>query len=340
MAATVTGVRATFERIKALRERDSVAQQMYDDTLAKRDSAEAELDAVQREIGGASVALQQAEDDLEELFARLADSQGRHLAKVDRTRRTRAGRAAGVRDHGPLARPRGLRRFRHADQSISRSGRSVAVTADAFPGEHFAGQVTKIAAGRRSAHANLRGRSDDRRAERPEAGHGGDDHRGQAGRSGADADDGRAARRRARRFHRLRRGRGRRPDVSPANAASSSTASTTIASGWSRASRARCKRATRSSAAALPHCRRPGGPRARRSRSGQPIRQSIGSRLSSRQAAAWRTFVRHDNIAILRLQAAGGLDGAGGDARSGAGSPIGPCPSGTIRSFRSAWPRS
>ena len=62
--ATVTAVRANFERVKSLRERESVAQQTFDDILARRDSVEAELEGAGREVSAATVALQQAEDDL------------------------------------------------------------------------------------------------------------------------------------------------------------------------------------------------------------------------------------------------------------------------------------
>jgi len=62
--ATLTAVRANFERMKALRERESVAQQAFEDVLARRDSSEAELEGVRREVSAATVAQQQADDDL------------------------------------------------------------------------------------------------------------------------------------------------------------------------------------------------------------------------------------------------------------------------------------
>ncbi len=143
MAATVTGVQATFERVKGLRERGSVAQQMYDDTLAKRDSAVAELDAVQREIGAASVALQQAEDDSKQCSLVLPIPQAVISRKsIEQGERVPAGQ--------PVVEIMDLSRVRVAfgvsDKRIGQfeMGRSVAVTADAFPGEHFSGQVTKV----------------------------------------------------------------------------------------------------------------------------------------------------------------------------------------------------
>jgi len=143
IAATVTALRATFERIKALRERGSVAQQMYDDTLAKRDSAEAELDAAQREIGGTSVALQQAEDDLKHCSLVLPIPTAVISRKsIEEGERVPAGQP--VIEIMDLSRVRVA--FGVSDKRISHFeiGRSVAVTADAFPGEHFSGQVTKV----------------------------------------------------------------------------------------------------------------------------------------------------------------------------------------------------
>ena len=142
-AASVTGVQATFERIKALRERGSVAQQMYDETLAKRDSALAELDAVQREIGGASVALQQAEDDCKHCSLHLPIKQAVISRKViEQGERVPAGQP--VLEIMDLSSVRVV--FGVSDKRISRFaiGQSVAVIADAFPGEHFVGRVTKI----------------------------------------------------------------------------------------------------------------------------------------------------------------------------------------------------
>jgi multidrug efflux system membrane fusion protein len=143
VAATVTGAQATFKRIKALRERGSVAQQMYDDTLAKRDSAVAELEAVQREIGGANVALQQAEDDCKHCSLVLPIRQAVISRKsIEQGERVPAGQ--------PVVEIMDLSRVRVAfgvsDKRISEFGigQSIAVAADAFPGEHFAGRVTKL----------------------------------------------------------------------------------------------------------------------------------------------------------------------------------------------------
>ncbi len=91
-AAAVTALRATFERIKALRERESVAQQTYDDTLAKRDSAEAELEPRGARSAG-RVALQQAEDDLTALPAGARRFPGAVVSRkyVERGERVPAG---------------------------------------------------------------------------------------------------------------------------------------------------------------------------------------------------------------------------------------------------------
>jgi RND family efflux transporter MFP subunit len=142
-AAAVTAIKATFERIQALRERGSVAQQMYDETLGKRDSAVAERDAVQREIGGAAVALQQAEDDLSHCCLGLPIKQAVISRKaIEQGERVPAGQP--VLEIMDLSEVRVA--FGVSDKRISRFsiGQSVAVTADAFPGEQFVGRVTKI----------------------------------------------------------------------------------------------------------------------------------------------------------------------------------------------------
>jgi RND family efflux transporter MFP subunit len=143
LAATVAAVRATFERIQALRERGSVAQQMYDDTLAKRDSALAELDAVRREISGARVALQQAEDDWKHCSLNLPIPRAVISRKsIERGERVPAGHPViEIMDLSSMRVAFGV-----SDKQISRFdiGKSVTVTADAFPGEHFSGRVTKI----------------------------------------------------------------------------------------------------------------------------------------------------------------------------------------------------
>jgi len=141
--ANVTAIRATFDRIKALRQRGSVPQQTYDDTLAKKDAAEAELDAAQRGVGAAKVAKQQAEDDVKNC---------RLVAPIARAVLSRKNIEGGERVQAgqPVFQVIDLSRVRVAfgvsDTKIDhfRIGQSVDVTADAFPGERFAGQITKI----------------------------------------------------------------------------------------------------------------------------------------------------------------------------------------------------
>jgi RND family efflux transporter MFP subunit len=142
-AASATALQATFERIKGLRERGSVAQQMYDENLAKRDSAVAELDAVQREIGAAGVALQQAEDDLEHCSLVLPIKQAVISRKtIERGERVPAGQPVlEVMDLSHLRVAFGVSDKRINGFAI---GQPVAVTADAFPGVHFVGRVSKI----------------------------------------------------------------------------------------------------------------------------------------------------------------------------------------------------
>ncbi len=141
--AGVTAARAGFERIKALRERDSVPQQTYDDTLAKRDSAEAELDATRREVRAATVALQQADDDLKNCRLQLPIPSAVVSRKnIEGGERVLAGQ--------PVFQVMDLSRVRIAfgvaDTKVGhfKIGQSVDVVADAFPGERFAGQITKI----------------------------------------------------------------------------------------------------------------------------------------------------------------------------------------------------
>jgi RND family efflux transporter MFP subunit len=141
--ANVTGIRATFERIKALRERESVSQQAYDETLAKRDSSEAQLDAAKRAVGEATVALQQVEDDLKN--TRLVSPI--HTAVISRKNieegeRVQAGQP--IMQIMDLARVRVAFGVSDAKLSNFQIGQMVSVTADAFPGERFEGRITKI----------------------------------------------------------------------------------------------------------------------------------------------------------------------------------------------------
>lgn len=141
--AAVTAIRANFERIAGLRERGSVAQQAYDDVLAKRDSADAELDAVRREVSGASVALQQAEDDWKHcsLTSPIAD------AIVSRKYTETGERVAAGQ---PVFEIMDLSQVRVAfgvpDTQLERFqlGQNVKVMADAIRGELFTGRVTKV----------------------------------------------------------------------------------------------------------------------------------------------------------------------------------------------------
>ena len=141
--ATVTAVRASFGRIKVLRERESVAQQAYDDALGKRDAAEAEFEAIGREVAGAKVALQQAEDDFKNCQFVLPIPKAVVSRKyIEKGERVQAGQ--------PVFQIMDLSRLRVAfgvsDTKIGhfRIGQTVNVTADSAPGEQFAGQITKI----------------------------------------------------------------------------------------------------------------------------------------------------------------------------------------------------
>lgn len=141
--ANVTGIRSTFERIKALRERESVSQQSYDETLAKRDSSEAQLDAAKRAVGEATVALQQAEDDLKN--TRLVSPLSKAVISrknIENGERVQAGQP--VMQIMDLARVRVAFGISDAKLSNFEIGQMASVTADAFPGERYAGRITKI----------------------------------------------------------------------------------------------------------------------------------------------------------------------------------------------------
>jgi multidrug efflux system membrane fusion protein len=142
--ATVTAVRLTFDRIKALREREAVPQQTYDETLGKRDSAVAELDAVQREVGAATVALQQAEDDLRNsLLVSPIPTAVVSRKSVERGERVQAGQPVfQIMDLSNVRVAFGVSDTKVGQFQI---GQTVSVTADAFPGRQFLGRITKIA---------------------------------------------------------------------------------------------------------------------------------------------------------------------------------------------------
>lgn len=141
--ATVTAIEANYGRIKSLRESGSVAQQTYDDMLAKKLASEAELDSSRREIRAATVALQQAEDDLLNCALLPPISKTTVSRKyTEKNERVAAGQ--------PVFQVMDLSQLRVAfgvpDTKIAlfRLGQVVNVTADAFRGERFSGRVTKI----------------------------------------------------------------------------------------------------------------------------------------------------------------------------------------------------
>jgi len=141
--ATVTGARATFDRIKVLRAENSVAAQTFDETLAKRDAAVGELDAIRQEVNAATVALQQAEDDF--AHCRLLSPIAQAVVSrkyIEGGERVQAGQP--IFEIMDLSHVRVA--FGVADTKIRQFhiGQTVSVTADAFPGERFAGRITKI----------------------------------------------------------------------------------------------------------------------------------------------------------------------------------------------------
>jgi multidrug efflux system membrane fusion protein len=143
VAALQVDARATFNRIKSLVERDSIARQSYDDALAKKDSAEAGVEAAQRQVQAATVALRQAEDDLKQCNLFLP------IPKAVVSRRNIEGGervAAGM----PVMQVMDLSRVRVAfgvpDTKVNQFiiGQKVDIVADAVSNKRFAGQITKI----------------------------------------------------------------------------------------------------------------------------------------------------------------------------------------------------
>ena len=141
--ATVTAIEANYGRIKSLRESGSVAQQTYDDMLAKKLASEAELDASRREVSAATVALQQADDDLRNCALSAPIPKATISRKyIEKNERVAAGQPVmQVMDVSQLRVAFGV-----PDTKIAqfRLGQVVSVTADAFRSERFSGRVTKI----------------------------------------------------------------------------------------------------------------------------------------------------------------------------------------------------
>ncbi len=141
--ATATAVQANFARMQALRDRGSVAQQAFEDVLARRDAVVAELDGSRREVSAARTALQQAEDDWKHCSLRLPIAKATVSRKyVESGERVQAGQ--------PVFQVMDLTTMRAAfgvpDTKISEFylGQTMTVMADAFPGERFVGRVSKI----------------------------------------------------------------------------------------------------------------------------------------------------------------------------------------------------
>jgi RND family efflux transporter MFP subunit len=143
VVARLTAAESDYRRVKAMWERKAVPDQAMDEARARRDSIEAEQEGTRREIAGASVALQQADDDLQNC-----------TLTVSIPRATIARRLVEPHERIPAGQPvfqiMDLSRLRVAfgvpDTKLGefRLGQSLKVLADAFPGESFAGQVAKI----------------------------------------------------------------------------------------------------------------------------------------------------------------------------------------------------
>lgn len=143
--ATVTGVKANYERVKALRANESVSQQAYDEALAKKDAAEAELEAAERDVRAADLAIQQADEDLRNcaLFVPIprATVSRKFIEGGERVLPNSPQPVIELMDLSSL-----LVAFGVPDSRVSQFelGQTVNVTADSFRGERFTGRVTKI----------------------------------------------------------------------------------------------------------------------------------------------------------------------------------------------------
>ena len=141
--AAATAIRANFERMKALRDRESVAQQAFEDVLARRDSTEAELEGARREVAAATVAQQQAEDDLKNCALGLPLAKATISRKyVESGERVQAGQPVfEVMDLASVRVAFGVpdtkvNQFRARPDADGHGRR--------FPGEQFTGRVSKI----------------------------------------------------------------------------------------------------------------------------------------------------------------------------------------------------
>ena len=231
--ATVTAVRANFDRMKALRERGSVAQQAFEDVLARRDSSDAELDGVASRGSAATTALQQAEDDRKHCSLQLPIAKATVSRKyVESGERVQAGQPVfQVMD---LATMRAA--FSVPDTKVNQfsPGQTMTVMTDACPGERFVGRVSKIlpAADLRTRSFEVEVTIDHPRGLRP--GHGRHADHGAAGKPDPASDDGHRAGRNAGGNDRLHDRRRRRPKGGPSPPRANSAASSTTASAWSK----------------------------------------------------------------------------------------------------------
>ena len=141
--ATVTAIRANFDRMKALRQREAVTQQAFEDVQARRDSSQAELEGVSREVSGAKVALQQAEDDLKNCALSVPITKATISKKyVEIGERVQAGQPVlEVMDLSSLRAA-----FSVPDTKVNefRLGQNLSVKADALSGRQLIGRVSKI----------------------------------------------------------------------------------------------------------------------------------------------------------------------------------------------------
>jgi len=143
VAANLTAAEAEYRRLKELRDERALADQAHDAARARRDAFQAVLAGARREVAAANVALQQAEDDLRNCSLCVPLPQATIARKlVEPNERVQAARTVlQVMDLSQVRVAFGVPDTKIAEFCL---GQSLKIVADAFPGESFAGRVTKL----------------------------------------------------------------------------------------------------------------------------------------------------------------------------------------------------
>jgi RND family efflux transporter MFP subunit len=143
VVARLTAAESDYRRVKAMWERKAVPDQAMDEARARRDSIEAEQEGTRREIAEASVALQQADDDLQNCTLGVPIPRATIARRlVEPHERVQAGQPVfQIMDLSRLRVAFGVPDTKLGEFSL---GQTLKVLADAYPGESFAGHVAKI----------------------------------------------------------------------------------------------------------------------------------------------------------------------------------------------------